>query len=313
MAMALSARRALSGGLDSRQIAAVSVILKGDLNSQIHFQSRELGVLLLQDPTLRVCLIKRASRVGDYWSGDVALPGGKAEAGESSLQCAIRETLEELGLDLSNSKAYRHLGQGNELKIGNAKKGMLIIPHFFAVTSAATPEMRLNPPEVDYAWWHPISDLLPGCRNDDYVSVDIVSRYLRRYIAVKDYPKIILTRLTMALTGCKTIQFRSHKLFFCLEGNKEMTEHLWGLTLKLLQDNFGGDSKLPEQRSFLRLPDNYVIDKSLVFIHGISRGRVGPIEAIVVAFLMYLSAIFSGSYLALALAQRVLVGDSSHH
>lgn len=302
--MALSARRALSGGLESR-LAAVSVIIKGDFEAQTHLRSRELGILLAQDPTLRVCLIKRASRVGDYWSGDVALPGGKAEAGESSLQCAIRETMEELGLDLSNSKIYRHLGQGKDLQIG--KKGMLIVPHFFVVTSAGTPEMRLNPPEVDYAWWHPISDLLPGCRNDDYVSVDIASRYLNRYIALEDYPKIILTQLTMALTGCKTIQFRSHKLFFCLDGNKQMTEHLWGLTLKLLQNNFGVDSKLPEQRSFLRMPDNYVIDKSLVLIHGISRGRVGPIESIVAAFLVYISAIFSCSYVTLALVQRVLV------
>jgi hypothetical protein len=42
--------------------------------------------------SLQLLMIKRATRLGDPWSGDVALPGGKVEAGETSLQAAIRET-----------------------------------------------------------------------------------------------------------------------------------------------------------------------------------------------------------------------------
>ncbi len=41
---------------------------------------------------LQVLLIKRATRQGDPWSGDLALPGGKVENNETSLQAAIRET-----------------------------------------------------------------------------------------------------------------------------------------------------------------------------------------------------------------------------
>lgn len=38
--------------------------------------------------------------VRDRWSGHVALPGGKLEAGETDLQAAVRECEEEVGISL---------------------------------------------------------------------------------------------------------------------------------------------------------------------------------------------------------------------
>jgi 8-oxo-dGTP pyrophosphatase MutT (NUDIX family) len=49
-----------------------------------------------------VAFIKRAARVGDRWTSHVALPGGKRDPeDEDDRFTAIRETLEEVGLDLT--------------------------------------------------------------------------------------------------------------------------------------------------------------------------------------------------------------------
>lgn len=51
-----------------------------------------------------VLFIKRASRVGDMWTGHVALPGGKRDPeDEDDRAVAVRETSEEIGLDLANN------------------------------------------------------------------------------------------------------------------------------------------------------------------------------------------------------------------
>lgn len=52
------------------------------------------------DPEL--LFIKRAARVGDRWTGHVALPGGKRDPeDEDDKATAIRESQEEVGLDLT--------------------------------------------------------------------------------------------------------------------------------------------------------------------------------------------------------------------
>ncbi len=46
-------------------------------------------------------LIKRAERNNDPWSGQMALPGGHRNAGESCIDTAKRETLEEVGIKIN--------------------------------------------------------------------------------------------------------------------------------------------------------------------------------------------------------------------
>jgi len=58
---------------------------------------------------LEVLFIERATHELDPWSGNLAFPGGKIEAGDASLQLAAeRETSEEIGLDL---RGARYLGR----------------------------------------------------------------------------------------------------------------------------------------------------------------------------------------------------------
>jgi len=47
---------------------------------------------------IEILLIRRAVNERDPWSGDVALPGGKVEAGETDFEATIRECKEEVSL-----------------------------------------------------------------------------------------------------------------------------------------------------------------------------------------------------------------------
>ncbi len=87
-------------------------------NSQINTQepiSRQLNNFFSQqwsrhgDP--EILFIKRAARSGDRWTSHVALPGGKRDPEDvDDKATAVRETIEEVGIDLS---------EGHALFVGN--------------------------------------------------------------------------------------------------------------------------------------------------------------------------------------------------
>eukprot|EP01125_Pyxidicula_operculata_P005869 TRINITY_DN2051_c0_g1_i4.p2 TRINITY_DN2051_c0_g1~~TRINITY_DN2051_c0_g1_i4.p2 ORF type:complete len:133 (+),score=29.93 TRINITY_DN2051_c0_g1_i4:17-415(+) len=64
---------------------------------------------------VEMLFIKRADRKGDIWSGHVAFPGGKREEDETDIQCGIRETFEEIGVDLSDKSTFEYLGRLSSL------------------------------------------------------------------------------------------------------------------------------------------------------------------------------------------------------
>lgn len=52
---------------------------------------------------MEILFIQRAAHDKDPWSGHIAFPGGKWEPGELVCQTALRETLEEIGIDLQDA------------------------------------------------------------------------------------------------------------------------------------------------------------------------------------------------------------------
>ena len=101
-------------------------------------------------------IIKRAERPGDHWSGNLALPGGRAQVGDADLiATAARETYEEVGIDLLDGGEF--IGQLEILTPTNWRLPRLEITPFVAV---APPRFMLSlNGEVASAFWISIADL----------------------------------------------------------------------------------------------------------------------------------------------------------
>ncbi|WP_157906878.1 MULTISPECIES: NUDIX hydrolase [Sorangium] len=111
-------------------------------------------------------LIRRAEHPADPWSGHMALPGGRREpADESLLATAIRETREEVGIDLAaHGTLLARLPEVPAVARGR-RAGMIVAPFVFALRS--TPELTLSD-EVAEALWTPLGPLARGERTSRY-------------------------------------------------------------------------------------------------------------------------------------------------
>ena len=107
-----------------------------------------------------ILLIKRAARIGDPWSGHIAFPGGKKQTSDHSTHdTAIRETLEEIDLDLTTDSHF--LGRSIDLvtRRHNALKPMIVTPYRFRLTNTTNFNVSNMIPndEVADVLWVPLS------------------------------------------------------------------------------------------------------------------------------------------------------------
>jgi 8-oxo-dGTP pyrophosphatase MutT (NUDIX family) len=105
-----------------------------------------------------ILMIRRAKRAGDPWSGHMGFPGGRRDPSDrNELDCAIRETREELGFDLKeHGELVCELGEVNTGWRPDRPE-MLVTPFVFTLHNI--PIMTPNY-EVDGVIWVPLDFLL---------------------------------------------------------------------------------------------------------------------------------------------------------
>jgi 8-oxo-dGTP pyrophosphatase MutT (NUDIX family) len=118
-----------------------------------------VALILREGPRgLELLFIHRAEHPQDPWSGQMAFPGGRAEDGDDGLVAtAIRETREEIGIDLARSA--EPLGALDELHALSRMRpvDLKIAPFVFRLREPADPVLS---PEVDAVLWLRLEELL---------------------------------------------------------------------------------------------------------------------------------------------------------
>jgi 8-oxo-dGTP pyrophosphatase MutT (NUDIX family) len=108
------------------------------------------------DNDIELLLIKRSDREDDPWSGHIALPGGRQDPTDATLQdTAVRETREETGIDLARDGLV--LGMLDELRPRTPALPAIIVTPFVAVVR---PDVAIETSdEVAAAFWVSLASL----------------------------------------------------------------------------------------------------------------------------------------------------------
>lgn len=93
------------------------------------------AVAAVFSPGRTLWFIRRAERAGDPWSGHLGFPGGREQDEDPDLLAvAMRETMEELGLDLRQAEL---LGQLDDLRTRPVRR-MMVRPYVFRLDHEPT-------------------------------------------------------------------------------------------------------------------------------------------------------------------------------
>lgn len=121
-------------------------LVKGEPTSK-GLSSASVAVILRPGEPASVLLIKRAERPGDPWSGQIALPGGKASINDRTHRdTATRETFEEVGIDLDARAEFLGYGKATTTHTGT----MEVVPAVFELKVGV--EVKPNDEVASYRW-----------------------------------------------------------------------------------------------------------------------------------------------------------------
>jgi len=133
------------------EVAELAVV-DDDSERVITRRSAVLAALFEEDGEARVVLTRRSFDLRDH-RGEVALPGGRLESGESAAEGAVREAEEEIGLDRRDLSVVGWLSPIMTFASGSAIQPIVGVLR-------ARPELTANPAEVERIFDVALSDLL---------------------------------------------------------------------------------------------------------------------------------------------------------
>ncbi|EGG02051.1 uncharacterized protein MELLADRAFT_117629 [Melampsora larici-populina 98AG31] len=206
---------------------------------------------LQSSSTPEILFIKRSSRSNDRWSSHLAFPGGRMEPEDEDTQfCALRETFEEVGIDLAEED-YLLIGQLDDREITTSlgKRLLMILSSFVYLYTKPSqddhdPKLEIDSDEVASAYWVPIDQLLGHQVRWGEVEINVSTRILpTKHSFIKSILSVLLGNMKFP-----SILLKDHPSIVASSPNSpSRTYHetsknpkpdldLWGITLGITLD-----------------------------------------------------------------------------
>ncbi|KAJ2489308.1 hypothetical protein IWW37_004095 [Coemansia sp. RSA 2050] len=216
---------------------------------------------LLASAKAQILFIQRARYPGDPWSGHIGFPGGKRDPTDSSDKAtAERETLEELGVDLTNSNDFMYLGRLDDTRLYSLFSPLQMVASscVYLQVCKDTPDMVISD-EVASAHWIDFDHMLQAVaqparlfsRASRSIPVNIISRLFPSYRSTRPmwyrllervvgnvYYTVLPLKYTPQNSIVRATDLATNKESWCgtMSFSSDTELYLWGLSLSMLSN-----------------------------------------------------------------------------
>lgn len=161
-----------------------------------------------------ILFIKRATRPGDPWSGDIAFPGGKQQQNDNSIRdTAIRETKEEINIDLAQQGIFISRQIDVLTRRHNKLAPMVVTPYHYQLNSSSATNNDASHPALNIRLNHEVAEVIWVPTTHFHIAKN--THHFRWTPA----PHSIASRLSISLP---CYYYDNHRI--------------WGLTYQMLRD-----------------------------------------------------------------------------